>query len=103
MINKKLKEIDIDGNTFYYKIVHYNHEYGWSETEFYYTNDVFKTISIFGFKINYYNNQFAFKIDEDIESCYNSKSSLRKDILKAMNRKQVLADRCSEIKNGQII
>jgi len=102
MINKKLTKIDIDGKRFYYKVD--GGSYEWSWTEFYYTNDKFKTFKILGFPIlKYHSNTMAFKVNYDIESCSLKKENVKKYIIKEMTRRDRLRARCNEIKNGGII
>jgi hypothetical protein len=107
MIDTKLKELNVNGTTIYYKTFFRDSEYGsWEWTEFYRTNNKTKPrlrYYIFGNEIQVPDNKMSFKVDFDVEDCHMDKDEVRRKVTKAMNRQQKLHDRCKEIKNGNII
>lgn len=105
MINKKLIKIDVDGEILYYKVDSSSGpEYSWTWTEFYKTNDRFKTFSMFGYSIfTYFTNKEFFRLDYNIESCKITRKTLKMDIIRESIKYKKLKERCDEIKNGDII
>ena len=103
MIDTSLKQITLDERIFYYKIMSRDGEYGvWYWTDFYHTNDKTKFVKkywLWGPQVIKFDNDYAFKIDVNVESCKRTKDEVRG----LMMRQVELLERCKEIEKGNII
>lgn len=103
MINEALKEITYKGRTFYYQVKSQEGSVcDWYYTNFYHTNNKVKLVRkyiFFGPWIEEVDNDFAFKVEENIEDCKFTKD----DLHRWLDEKYKFLDRCQEIKNGDIV
>ena len=103
MIDKRLKKIEFEGTTFYYRVFVEDGDYGdYYWTEFYKTNNVSKIKRkywLFGPLVPVPANKKVFKLRFNIEDCRNTKGDIRSNI----SREVELMNRCEEIKKGELI